>query len=552
MRKVWLILLWVLTACFAGCQQDPMPSRTAETGSLRVSLNPLQAELETRAPEQTPQEGYSFENLLVVLTNDHGKVIDKVYRTYSTNAQRDDIEFQNLEVGTYHAYAYANIGHAAWQRSGETIAEVEKVLQTEKQNNANVTLNTDRTLVDMASGTAPAMPTATPMLLTGEATVPVTVNDNEVGLDLLRPVTRLNVRVSNHTPFPLKITELQFNKFNVTKSYLLAHRNAAGAPVLPAGTQYVDLPALSGAVTVPADDGSGTDEGHTVYSTLLYENAAGEYKMSFKVELQSAELAYPTKLLGRYVYNATLLTSTQVLAMQAGEEKTVMLVNPQNNSNGCMFGWDNTTGMLFKRSPQIKAMADFQTWVGSQAGQDGIEKYFLTLRRRADGKFEVLGGTHNLFDNLPYLKTDNKTEVATGTDAMTAVAVASNYSRSQIDKAFNPYLVRFYCNTPTTESLDAYLWNNSSTQLRTKANDSANQACQWVMYEVDASIDGVILKYIDNTSHKEKALTVMPRNKDFTVDVDVYYEAFETQFNFRVENTWWKDAGAHVSSHIFN
>ena len=568
MRKFSLISLLSLIICLAaGCQKEGGLSRESGVGDLCISLSSLHAEFETKAIPETPQEGYAFGDLLVVLTNDHGMVIDKVYKSYpytpaagdlQTAAgawpQQDYIYFHNLEVGTYHAYAYANIGHVDWQRSGETIAEVEKMLQTSKRDNATVYINTDRTLREVAGGSAPAMPTSSAMLLTAQVTVPVGVSANEVEIDLLRPVVRLNVLVNNHTPYDLKIRELNFSQFNVSQTYLIPQTNAAGTPLLPAGAQYIDLPPMASNVIVPHVEDNQEAEPHTIYSTLLYESAAGEYKMSLDVELQDETLGYPTKFLGRNNYSANLLSPDVVLAMQPGETRTVMLVNPQNNGNGCMFGWDNNLGILFKRSPQIKAVSLYKEWIDNLVTQDGIEKYCLTLKRRDDGKFELYGGTHNLFDNLDYLTKDQKKNRPTGTDAMTIVAVKNvdaNRSWSQIDNGFKQYLMRIYCNTSETENYDAYLWNHSSTQLRTFA-DATNQARQWIMYDVDFETGGVPLKYIEKGTNKVKTLTEMPRNKEFNVEVNVYYEDFETQFNFRVENTWWTDAGGHVSQHTFN
>ena len=568
MRKFSLISLIVLLACFAaGCQKEGGDARSEGSGDLCISLNSLHAEVETKAIPETPQEGYAFENLLVVLTNDHGMVIDKVYKSYpytpsqndlqtaaSAWPQQDNIYFQNLEVGTYHAYAYANIGHVDWQKSGETIAEVEKMLQTAKRDNATVYINTDRTLKEVAAGSAPAMPTSSPMLLTAQVTVPVGVAVNEVEIDLLRPVTRLNVLVNNHTPFELKVSDLIFNKFNVNKTFLLPHLDAAGIPTLPSDAQYIDLPAMASTVTVPHVEDNQEAEAQTIYSTLLYESAANEYKMRLNVELQNAALGNPSKLLGRYIYSAQLLSPDVVLAMQPGDTRTVMLLNPLSNGNGCMFGWDDGIGVLFKRSPQIKAVSAYKEWIDNLVEQDGIEMYCLTLKRRTDGKFELWRGNHNLFDNLDYLTYDKKKNNPTGTDAMNILAVKTvdpNRNWNQIDKGFKPYLMRLYCNTSATENRDAYLWNHSSTQLRTYA-DNLDQARQWVMYDVDIDVDGVLLKYIEKGSNKERPLTAMPRNKEFNVEVNVYYEEFETQFNFRVENTWWTDDGGHVSQHTFN
>ena len=183
-----------------------------------------------------------------------------------------------------------------------------------------------------------------------------------------------------------------------------------------------------------------------------------------------------------------------------------------------------------------------------------MDPYFLRLERQStDGPFGLFSGDHNLFENLDYLTKTQQSHRPTGASGMEAVSVAvvdPNKTWNQIDTGFYPYLMRFRCKTSETENYDAYLWNHNQTALRTYA-DASNQARQWVLYEVSSVQDGVVMNYLDKTTHKTRPLTQMNRNQEYDVNINVYYVEFETQFDFRVENTWWTDSGGHVSEHYF-
>ena len=554
----WLLLAVCL---LAGCDIYPVGVRR---GDIRLSMRSFDATIDTRV-EETPQEGYAFHNLLVVLTDDHGHVIDKVYKEYPYTPSTGDLQteagelpgedviyFQNLAVGTYHAYAYANIDHTAWQVSGQTIAQVEKNLHTLKQHGETVTLDTERSLKAFSSGTAPTVPATVPMLLTGQVTVPVNMAVNEAEISLKRPVIRFNVYVFNKAPFDLAVQDLRFSPFNATKTYLLEHRDGSGKPpYLPEGSEYVDLPPLSGTVTVPKYV-EGEDNETLVYSTLLYESTAPSYRIFMQLDLLNSGLVNSSRTLGTLVNNVALLPSSDVLSMQPGESKTVLLVNPQYNGNGVVVGWDGTD-FVFRKPPKIKTPDEYFTWLQSIVRAGDMEPYFLRLERQSvDGPFALYSGDHNIFDNLDYQISSNN-YTPTGSSVMNAVAVSQvdpNRTWTQIDTAFRRSLMRFYCRTAATQNKDAYLWNDSQKALRTYAN-ATNQARQWVLYEVTSDQEGVQIKYVEKGTNLTKPVTYLARNHEYNMYINVEYVDFETQFEFRVENTWWTDTGGHTSSHTF-
>lgn len=529
----------ILIAVLSGCSKEGVEKGR---GSLRLSLNQLDASFETKAG--TPEEGYAFHNLLVILTDEQGRAIDKIYKEYTSPLPtHDEVSFVSLEVGTYRVYAYANIDHVDWQDG--TIASIEKEIQTLKDDLVAGNLDTDHTLKDFSSGTAPALPAeGQPMLLTGQTTVPVGVSVNEAEIALLRPVARLNVRINNHTPFALKVKDLSFSEFNASKSYLLPHRDEDGRYVLPPGSDYISLPALENEVTIPVPSSSAeSDDGEMVYSTLLYESEAPSYKMYIKVELQDEASGNPIRELrnasGR---SGRLMTREEILAMTPGQSKSVLLLNPQYNGNGRMLGWNGSSIML-KSAPSIKEPAEYQNWVDASLLESGIEKYFITLTKLENGKYRfIFADGHNLFDNLT---TSDKTNSGTGNEV--SVENKNWATGKQISTAFDPNLIRL---STVVSNKSYYLWidNNTSIKLHSGSN---HQTRHWALYELTDVIDGVTLKYVENESHQERLLTRIGRNQDLSLMLNVYYVDFDTQFNFRVENTWWTDEGGHKMTHTF-
>ena len=245
-------------------------------------------------------------NVLVIIANSGGTIIDKVYKSYpyvqgaddlqlsvpETEVGSDDIRFKDLKVGSYHVYVYANIDHTAWQTEGATIADVEKAL------NPGDILDKDRLLRTLSSGEAPAAPSSG-MLLMGHEVLNVGVSENLGEVSLVRPVVRFNVYLHNHTPFTVTLDDLSFSNFNATQSYLLDHRTGDGTPTMPGTVTYGALPAYNTAAPIQteASVGSDADAGKKlVYSTLLYENEATEdYRMFATVSMTDGSSEHHTK-----------------------------------------------------------------------------------------------------------------------------------------------------------------------------------------------------------------------------------------------------------------
>lgn len=529
MKRRTLIAAVCSALCvLSGCSReggDPVP---AGYGSLTLRLVPS-----APASKADPSlEGDAFRNALVVITDSHGQVVDKEYREYGTSVAltRDDVSFHDLKVGVYHVYAYANIGHDAWQQDGATVTDVEAALS------AGESLDVTRELKLLTGTDTPAVPSGTEgMLLTGHRQLSVGVNENIGEVPLLRPVTRLNLYVHNFSPYPVTLEKLSFSPFNPSSTYLLDARTESGEPTLPAGNTYRSLSPYdeSAPAVIPRADGENSGNA-LVYSTLLYENQyTDDYRVFATVSVTDANALEHTRDL--VTDGVRALPYTEVAAMAPGESRQVLLVTP-NTSNGVFVG---TKGGTRQFSQARYVGLDSYTARAAEIVKDpSISSYYiLTLKRTEDGRFELWNGTQNLFNNLSGNKETSLTLVEGRIPTFTDFPIGSEMSA---------YLCRF------RDSGNRWLYtlNNQLLVHTWGGNDSeARGNRMWMFYEVHPK--GSVIKTIDNETAQVQPLRCMLRNQEINIVLNVYWKEVSSTLDFAVDNAYWTDEGGHSSSHIF-
>ena len=337
MRKVLsiILLLGVLTAWSCHKEVEPVGA-TLGSGSIELRLNSEKAiTFQTKATDL--EEGLKFNNVLVVLVNNGGKVVAKEYKDEVSPVTDDVISFDSLLPGTYHVYAYANIDATAWQ-SG-SISSQEQGLAI----GASFSSFVDRELATLTGTDVPSDP-STSMLLTGHKEISVGLTRVSETLNLLRPVVRFKVTVRNHTQFPVSVNDLRFGRFNPDKSYLLDHFDESGVPSVPADVSYRAMPSFDTSV---GDDNSVAPEAEEViYQRLMYENAySGVYKIFATLELDrtSESLANLVLSLGDRPFGP--IDYETLSSMDEGEQVDVLVTNPQTSARSgrilCNISSDN-------------------------------------------------------------------------------------------------------------------------------------------------------------------------------------------------------------------
>ena len=526
MRRLLHIAFTLLALGLVACSvEQPQEPAAAGVGSLRLHLSPGLPGTRADIPDslKTPQNGYAFKNVLVVIANDAQKVIARDYKDYSAAVSSDVLSFQDIKVGSYQVYAYANIDHVDWQRA-QTIAQVEACLTASKE--GGDLMNPDRQLRPLSGSAVPADPgklaTPVPMLLTGHRQLSVGVNENVGTVELMRPVSRLNVYLHNHTAFDIKLKSLSFTDFNPSHAYLLDHRSG-GMPELPDSNTYRPLPPydVANPVNVPAADSNSSGQA-LVYSQLLYENKYDrEYRMYASVDLDfvNGENQHETLNMVLSQEGVRRVTYSEIAEMTPGQTKTVMLVNP-NTKTGFFYGYMGTS--LVYVAANYNFQDTFQAKAEEILENKQIRSYYcFTLSCEADGKYQMKVGTKSIFGN----------EALTLEEGF----VPTN-KEFPVTQDFDGYLLRF------RNSSNKYLVNNNkSVGMTSSGLDKGN--VMWAVYEVNPL--GSALRLIDNETAQVTPLSCMLRNQELNVVMNVYYGELERSFEFELDNAWWTE-GHHM------
>ncbi|MBR5402688.1 MAG: hypothetical protein IK113_00485 [Bacteroidales bacterium] len=577
MRKVLsiILLLGVLTAWSCHKEVEPVGAALG-SGSIELRLNSEKAiTFQTKATDL--EEGLKFNNVLVVLVNNGGKVVAKEYKDEVSPVTDDVISFGSLLPGTYHVYAYANIDATAWQ-SG-SISSQEQGLAI----GASFSSFVDRELATLTGTDVPSDP-STSMLLTGHKEIPVGLTRVSETLNLLRPVVRFKVTVRNHTQFPVSVNDLRFGRFNPDKSYLLDHFDESGVPSVPADVSYRAMPSFDTSV---GDDNSVAPEAEEViYQRLMYENAySGVYKIFATLELDrtSESLANLVLSLGDRPFGP--IDYETLSSMDEGEQVDVLVTNPQTSARSgrilCNISSDNNMvwesagyanyNLFYSRALAIwneDSDYDYSTYysytnANGYSGWDGLNasdgsqathfnytgarsRYFHTLTK-SNGTYSITGlalQKNNSNDNGKCLTEFSGFEIEKG------VSYKKNNSWKNPEDMTN-YLVRFKKNTNQYIQCDA-IWSETKpdkkTNLKLFANNQANGDRQFALF--GKYMSGGKMKRILKDNNKEVPLSYMARNEEINVVLNVYYSDQTGELNFVVDNSTWSTAT--TSTHTFN
>lgn len=565
-----MLLLGVFTA--VSCHKEPGPGEeNSGYGCIELCFDSRNAiGLQTRATDM--EEGLEFSNVLAVLVNNSGNVVDKQYVEEGSPVSSKVISFTGLLPGSYHVYAYANIDAAAWQQSGENLISAKEGTLVA---GATFSASVDRELASLTGTDVPSDPT-TSMLLTGHKDVSVGLTTVTDTLDLLRPVVRFKVTIRNHTSYPVEVNELRFSNFNPDRAYLLDHRDASGVPSVPTGVNYRAMPAFD---TSAGDDdavAAGADE--VIYQRLMYENAfSGPYKIyaALTLDRSSASLSNLELSLGDHPFGA--IDYQTLYDMEDGEQIDVLVVNPQiSPRSGRIFayisannrmawesaGYNSYDGYL-SRAQAIyneesytyveytnSATYGYSAWDGISDNPQETNGFSYTGARSQ--YFHTLSKSGGLF-TIDGLAINNANSGAVSGSSISNLRI----EKGAVVKDKNPADVK--------DKLVRFINNSNGQYLKANTNYDANQPKQKesnLRYEgggthqdrqfmlIGKYMSGGRMKRILKENNKEVPLTYMARNEEINVILNVYYSDTAGEINFVVDNSTWSTPT--TSSHTFN
>lgn len=583
MRKASFI--WLLLCAFTAwsCLEEIRPgSEGSGKGSIELRLDSGKAiSLQTKATNL--EEGLEFNNVLVILVNNSGKVVDKQYIDETSPVSEDVIHFNGLLPGNYHVYAYANIDATAWQGS-DLIASNEKGLSAR----ASFSRFVDRELATLTGPTDVPSDPSTSMLLTGHKEILVGLARVPETLDLLRPVVRFKVTVRNHTQFPLTVNDLHFSRFNPDKAYLLDHLDASGVPAVPSDVSYRKMPSFG---TSTGDDASVVaDAEEVIYQRLIYENASpNAYKIyaTLTLDRSSVSMSNLELSLGDQF---GLLNQQTLNQMEDGDYADILLINPRTTTRaGRLYygigdsgiawescGYSSRAQFVARAEAIYNEIPDYQYegytyngwentnsglagWTGNSAdavykGNDSGAAYFNYTGARS--RYFLRLTNHGTYFSIDRLSTNAPAQTSIPKVRIVAGVKAQNRFPNDLPVT---ELLQFVNADSDDSNKGKYL---KSDCIWSAGNEAAATACK-VSWEADGSSQhdhqfivfgrtkaGGPLKRILKENNKEVPLTYMARNEEINVIINVYYSDKTGELNFVVDNSTW--GTATTSTHTFN
>ncbi len=595
MRKATVISL-VFTALLAwSCIKEAVPGEAQSGyGSIELRLdssNSIRLETKSLTPEEELLEGLRFNNVLVILVNNSGKVVSNVYKTYpytnqggsdiqdsevATSVTNDVIHFDHLLPGDYHVYAYANINATEWQKTGgDLITAQEKAVAA--GDSFSGFLNRELLSLTSAGTDVPADPSSS-MLLTGHKTIPVGLSVVDKTLDLTRPLVRFKVTVRNHTRFPVSVDELRFSHFNPDKAYLLDHRDASGIPSVPAGITYRPMPAFG--TSVGDDNSVAANDEEVIYQRLMYENVySGVYKIYTTLTLnRSSESSLNNLQLSLGDHPFGVIDFNTLSEMDNNEEVNVLVTNPQiSPRSGRIFAYISSDNYMawesagyanydgyYTRAKAIYDQASYTYTEFTDATTQGYAAWDgISANPKEDNNFSYSGVRSDYFHRLSksngLFTIDGLAINESAKGRVTGTAISGfRIEAGAVVKDKNPpvggKLVRFI-NNSNGKYLQANTNYNANVPKQKESNfmwvsGGTNQDRQFMLF--GKYMSGGILKRILKDNNKEVPLTYMARNEEINVVINVYYADQEGEITFVVDNSHWTGAGTTTSSHTFN
>lgn len=580
MRKLSVILLLSALLATWSCRKELVLDEVCSGyGSIELSLSSQTAiRLETKSESDDLLEGLRFRNVLVILTDNSGKVVGKEYKEYVSSMTQDVIQFDHLLPGNYHAYAYANIDRTQWQDSDRISTQEKEVAE-----GSSFSAFLDRELLNMTTaGVDELASVSEAMLMTGDLAIPVGLSVISRTLELLRPVVRFNVHIHNHTPYPVTVKDLSFSQFSPDRAYILPHLDANGVPTVPAGATYSTPPAY--------DDSSpevvAANSEQRVYQTLLYENvASGDYKTFITLVLDRSSQGDSNLEISMGQRPFGLITYTTLSEMTNGESVDVLLVNPRSTTrSGRLYygigaskytawescGYDsyakfltraqaifNETDSLtyegFNYTGPANDKSGLAGWTGNNADTAKTDPVFHYSGARAR-YFHTLTKSGGLF-TLDSLAVDPENETSISGIIMEQGKAVSGKVPGTIKDTM---LVKLKQNSSGKYLKSDCVWDSKNDVEKAKKSKvnwddyKSGEAQDYQFFLFGKYAEGGKLKRILKDNNKEVPLTYMARNEDINLVINVYYADQEGAIRFVVDNSHWTDAGTTTSSHTFN
>lgn len=210
-------------------------------------------------------DGGGMADLTVFLVGTSDRIVARQSFSALSDATTQTIIFNNVEMGQYTVYAYANTEGNDWfamPGAGEASFAAYK-----------------DALLKPLDGTASPFVGNGRMPLTGKKTVAIKYGDNNETIEMIRPVGKLTVSIINNKNITIEPTNFSLGNIFPKTGYAFPHD--AILPQDAVSNPYYELPNLSVAKTILPN------VTYNVYETLMYESENDEaihVSMAYKTE----------------------------------------------------------------------------------------------------------------------------------------------------------------------------------------------------------------------------------------------------------------------------
>lgn len=323
----------VLLCVVVGCTQSDPSCDSSKQGSITVTLNATSVTRATTPGDGDIYSGGGMEDLTLILVNSMG-YISEIQRLSSLAGEEQlvkSVTFINLDVGNYMLYAYANVERAL-------LDEVEAMLIPLKAGDLFDDSLYNALFETLSGRETPTIDDSHPLLLTASKPLSVGVENSSTTIDLLRPVVWFEVRLFNHSDYPMTISEISFSNFNPSTGYVLPKDGDIPSSVSYRGMPLYDTYTGGADIVVPAATES------CIYETTLFENRAPSYTMSLSLMVESSSLETSTSLSTSAIYALKNRSTGRYLVDNgSGEMAVVSSISEAASPDHAMWRFSSTS-----------------------------------------------------------------------------------------------------------------------------------------------------------------------------------------------------------------
>lgn len=268
---VALLAACLLSATFVGCTREAdEPVADGRTATIRLDIPMLEAT--TRITTPTKEQESAIHTLRVIIEAEGATTINQEFKNLTSG---NSITIDNVPVGQVQMYVIANEASL-----GKNYSDLATLQADVEEGTGKVHIHDDeRKYFPKRGSEMDFTATGLPMEWMGQLTIdPPTGTPQEIEVNLVRAVAKLNITMNNALSDPITINGMSFGAFFGNCLYLF-HTNSLD---VPADTDYAGMSYTDG-INIPIEGNSSATLALYIYPSFAWKNAgdASPYTIGF-------------------------------------------------------------------------------------------------------------------------------------------------------------------------------------------------------------------------------------------------------------------------------